>query len=451
QESYNVVLRCWRRAVDFFVPEQAHENERFAYLCRSVVQSFLTISIVAAVVAICYFTMRENPVPLEYALLLGGTVSPVAGALFLRLTAWVNTSVILTCLIGVSVITVYAMLSNGLSSPALPFLFGFLVMGSGFERRRITVAISVLIATALSLLYVPGTFNLRPAYQIPLGDPPLLQYLGLMAGLTLMAIGLYTMAATWRAQRLRLKGALNQARIANEAKSQFLANMSHELRTPLNAIIGFSEVLKDQMLGPMGNPKYTEYSDDIQSSGHHLLKIINEVLDISAIESREVKLVDEEIDTNFLVTNCLAMLSSRSERGGINLKSHLTPDLPLLRADATRVRQIVINLLANALKFSPAESDVVIETFQEEDGGLTIEISDSGAGIPKEDIPRMLEPFTQVHDVNSRPHDGVGLGLYITNRLVKLHGGRLDIVSDLGRGTTVFIRFPKERILLSAA
>ena len=248
-----------------------------------------------------------------------------------------------------------------------------------------------------------------------------------------------------------MQGALNEARIASEAKSQFLANMSHELRTPLNAIIGFSEVLKGELLGPVGNPKYTEYSDDIQNSGHHLLRIIDEVLDISAIESREIEITDEEIDTNFLVTNCLSVLSRRSERAGIDLKSQLAPDLPLLRGDATRVRQIIINLLGNALKFSPAESDVLIKTYQEDTGGLTIEISDSGEGIPEEDILRMLEPFTQVHDAASRSHEGVGLGLYITNRLVKLHGGRLDIVSEPGKGTTVFIRFPRERILLSAA
>ncbi len=451
RKTKHIIVLSWRQAIDFFVPPQAHENERFTHLCQAVVRSFLITGIISIAAIVGYFAMRENLAPLEYTLLLAGASGPFAGALFLRQTAWVSTSIILTCLIGISLVTAFATLTNGLSSPALPLLFGFLVMGSGFERRRITIAISALIVASLSLLYILDTLDLRPAYQIPLENLPLVQYLGLMACMALMSIGLYMMAAAWRRQRRRLQGALNEARIASEAKSQFLANMSHELRTPLNAIIGFSEVLKGELLGPVGNPKYTEYSDDIQNSGHHLLRIIDEVLDISAIESREIEITDEEIDTNFLVTNCLSVLSRRSERAGIDLKSQLAPDLPLLRGDATRVRQIIINLLGNALKFSPAESDVLIKTYQEDTGGLTIEISDSGEGIPEEDILRMLEPFTQVHDAASRSHEGVGLGLYITNRLVKLHGGRLDIVSEPGKGTTVFIRFPRERILLSAA
>ena len=233
----------------------------------------------------------------------------------------------------------------------------------------------------------------------------------------------------------------------NQYKSQFLANMSHELRTPLNAIIGFSELLKNQMFGPIGNPRYLEYSDDIQHAGHRLLNVIDDVLDISAIESQDFGAIDEEIDASELVAACVSMLAGRFKSSEITLTTMLAPNLPRLRGAQTRLKQIIVNLLENALKFSPAGGEVRIHAYSGENGGVTFEISDLGMGMVEADIPRLLEPFTQVHEADSRPHDGVGLGLYIANRLVELHDGRLDIVSAPGTGTKVYVHFPEERLV----
>ncbi|MBT3371792.1 MAG: HAMP domain-containing histidine kinase [Rhodospirillaceae bacterium] len=442
-----IIHRQWNIAVNFFMPARALHHERFARLCHAVIQSYLFVVIVGNILALSYFALRVSPVWLEFVLLLGGAYSPVIGALFLRLTAKISASVVITNILGIAFVTAYALLTNCLSSPAIPILFGFLVMGAGFERRVVTAILTALVILSLSLLYTANEFGLRPAYQIPLTNLALLQFLGLIASVTLMAIGLFLGTLSRQAQRQRLTGALTQAQVANKAKTQFLANMSHELRTPLNAIIGFSELLKNQMFGPIGNPRYLEYSDDIQHAGHRLLNVIDDVLDISAIESQDFGAIDEEIDASELVAACVSMLAGRFKSSEITLTTMLAPNLPRLRGAQTRLKQIIVNLLENALKFSPAGGEVRIHAYSGENGGVTFEISDLGMGMVEADIPRLLEPFTQVHEADSRPHDGVGLGLYIANRLVELHDGRLDIVSAPGTGTKVYVHFPEERLV----
>ena len=243
-----------------------------------------------------------------------------------------------------------------------------------------------------------------------------------------------------------LETALETAATASQAKSQFLATMSHELRTPLNAIIGFSEILAAETFGPLGDPHYPDYARSIQSSGRHLLDLINDVLDFSKLDAGRLELHDETIDLHETIDGALRMMAGEASRAGVALRPALADPPPLLRADARRVRQVVLNLLSNAVKFTPRGGEVRV-TASRRGGELVIVIADTGIGIAAQDIPRALERFGQVDSSLSRKYEGTGLGLPLSKRLMELHGGRLELESVVGAGTTVTASFPGERLV----
>ncbi len=242
-----------------------------------------------------------------------------------------------------------------------------------------------------------------------------------------------------------LNEARQHAELASRAKSEFLANMSHELRTPLNAIIGFSEMIRDGAFGPIDNPKYVEYAEDIHSSGAHLLELINDILDISKIEAGEVKIHEEEIDIVRIARACLQFVAKRARDNGLVLDCDLPDDLPLLFADACKVKQILVNLLSNAVKFTERGGRVSLRIRLRDDRRIEATISDTGIGIAREDIDLVLKPFTQVDSKLARKYEGTGLGLPLCKSLVDLHGGQFVIESDVGVGTTVRVVFPASR------
>ena len=248
-----------------------------------------------------------------------------------------------------------------------------------------------------------------------------------------------------------LLDAWRAAEASARAKSDFLANMSHELRTPLNAILGFSGMMKAQMFGALGHAKYAEYVEDIHSSGEHLLGIINDILDVAAIEAGKVSLQEDTVVLSEACGACLRLVRPRAHRGHVRLTETIPDDLPPIRADERRLRQILLNLLSNAIKFTPPRGTVHLFLRIDPDGGLVIGISDSGIGMSPDDIAKALTPFGQVESGLARNHEGTGLGLPLTQGLVALHGGRLDITSEPGQGTTVLVCLPASRILSADA
>jgi PAS domain S-box-containing protein len=245
-----------------------------------------------------------------------------------------------------------------------------------------------------------------------------------------------------------LRVAADQASTANRAKSEFLANMSHELRTPLNAIIGFSEVIRDQLLGPIGPSKYREYAADIHQSGQLLLSIISDILDMSKIEAGRYEIREGTFDIADVVGTCVTMVDTRAREGGIRLENRIAGSTVRLRGDERAVKQAVLNLLSNAVKFTRAGGTVIADARLESTGSVALTISDTGVGIAAADLDRIFEPFHQVDSSYRRAQEGVGLGLSISKRLIEFHDGHLQIDSEVGRGTAVTIRFPASRVLL---
>jgi len=244
-----------------------------------------------------------------------------------------------------------------------------------------------------------------------------------------------------------LQAAKEEAEIANRTKLEFLANMSHELRTPLNSILGFSQVLMIETFGPLGSDKYREYANDINHSGTHLLGLISEVLDMSKIEAGEIKIFESEINVAEAIETCVKMVEGRSREKKAAIYMHYSKKLPMLQGDERRFKQILLNLLGNAVKFTPVGGKINVGARICKNGRFTIEIGDTGIGIAVDDLPKVLEPFGQARNVYTRDHDGSGLGLYLAKSFIELHGGTLDIESIVGTGTTVTLRFPKERTL----
>jgi signal transduction histidine kinase len=235
------------------------------------------------------------------------------------------------------------------------------------------------------------------------------------------------------------------AEAANRAKTEFLATMSHELRTPLNAVLGFSEMIRDEMLGPVGHAQYRAYAGDIHRSGAHLLDIINDILDTAKIEAGKLTLAEEIVSVPGVVSAAVRLATGRPEGRQVPVRVALPDALPGLSADLRLLKQILLNLLSNALKFTPA-GEVVVSAGLAGDGWLEIVVRDTGIGIAQEEIPKVLQPFYQVDNSNARRYQGTGLGLSLVRSLMELHGGELRIESSLGAGTAVACRFPPERV-----
>jgi PAS domain S-box-containing protein len=310
----------------------------------------------------------------------------------------------------------------------------------------------------------PQTYDMRiPDIKGELRDYMLVRFPIYDQDGTLLAVG---SIATEITERKRLEAALREqaevrerlaenyarqrevAETANRAKSEFLAHMSHELRTPLNAIIGFADMIAGRMLGPQ-SAKYFEYAEDISGSAHHLLGVINDILDVSKIESGRFELELQEHEPQDLVDDSLRLVRGRAREAKLQLVNALPEDLPPMLVDARAVKQILINLLGNAVKFTPAGGSVTVEGRLTDDGGLAFTVADTGIGIAEENLERVFEPFWQA-DAGIRRSEGSGLGLNICRKLIDLHGGSISVASVPQQGTRVTVSFPPNCVLKPA-
>jgi signal transduction histidine kinase len=222
--------------------------------------------------------------------------------------------------------------------------------------------------------------------------------------------------------------------------------MSHELRTPLNAVIGFSQIMMNETLGPIGSPRYRGYARDIHDSGMHLLEIINDILDLAKAEAGKLELDEDWVNVGDAVASACRLIGPRAERAQLSIVEAVPADLPALWADERKLKQILLNLVSNSMKFTPAGGRITLSASFDPTGALSVVVQDTGIGIAGADLERVLEPFVQVENSLTRSHQGSGLGLPLAAKMTEMHGGKLSIESQLGRGTCVSLAFPLDRV-----
>lgn len=275
--------------------------------------------------------------------------------------------------------------------------------------------------------------------------------MGLIASGGAFALLLWRSALNAAEQNRNLMELTSELQDVSRAKSEFLAHMSHELRTPLNAIAGFSEMIATQALGKIDNSKYLEYAKHIQASGQHLISIINDVLDLSKIEAGELLLEPETFKVEEALSDTINLINFRGHRNRDGISVSIADDASDLYADLRSFRQIMINILSNADKYTPEDGDISVRIWRNGGGATLVAVADTGIGIHQDDIARILEPFGQARKNAEVSHDGTGLGLSLSNRLMMMHGGSLDVESEVDKGTTVTLRFPNDKNLQAAA
>ena len=341
-----------------------------------------------------------------------------------------------------------------------------------FAITIINIAVRVTLASQALLIVYAGTLPLAAALTARLlvaGDPihvalaaititAELYFVWMARRLNQTALQMIALRAEKDAliaeleeSKVKAEGAQRRAEDANLAKSRFLATMSHELRTPLNAILGFSEVMKSELLGPHAVKTYREYADDIHTSGEHLLNLINEILDLSRIEAGRYDLNEGRVSITALAGECHKLMQMRARQKSLSMTEAFEVGLPAVWADERAIRQIWLNLLSNAIKFTPPGGAIGLRAWQAPDRSVRFSVKDSGPGIPQEEIPRILSSFGQGAIARQHAEEGAGLGLPIVKGLAELHGGSLEIQSRLRMGTEMIVTIPPRRIMTGAA
>jgi two-component system cell cycle sensor histidine kinase PleC len=339
-----------------------------------------------------------------------------------------------------------------------------------FATLMVVLAIRMTFASTLPPVFLAGTIPMTLAVAgrlFTLNDPFYFALASMAIGIQVffvyLARGLHSTALAmveFRAQKdslisdLEAASAISdearlRAEAANKAKSRFLATMSHELRTPLNAIMGFSEVMEKELLGPIGTETYRDYARNIFTSGEHLLCIINEILDLSRIEAGRYDLNEETVSLTDIAEDCERLVKIKADAKSLQIVEDFAPDLSQVWADPRAMRQICLNLLSNALKFTPKGGRVTLAVGHTRDGGQFMSVTDTGPGIPKDEIPRVLQAFGQGSLAHESAEGGTCLGLPIVRNLIQLHGGTFDLQSELRKGTEVTVTLPRQRVLSS--
>ncbi len=334
-------------------------------------------------------------------------------------------------------------------------LAGLDALTTALGRQSISVATAIVVTFAVtSASFVSYAVWWLATKVMPANVIPISAVIAFLVATPIAAylVSIIHSLARSRAELAELSQQLitarDDAREANEAKSRFLASMSHELRTPLNAIIGFSEIMKNELFGPCGEPRYVDYARDIHASGAHLLDLINDVLDLSKIEAgREHINTHSRCELTKIIAEATRVAGVMAEKAGVDLRVACARTPIHIDANDRMMRQIVLNLLSNAIKFTAPGGEVTVSARLDVPDGVIVDVADTGVGMTDEELRVAMQPFGQIDSKVSRQHNGTGLGLPLTKAMVELHGGTLTIHSVPRKGTTVAVRIPKERLV----
>lgn len=331
-----------------------------------------------------------------------------------------------------------------------------LIPSAGFRDKSGTLVRGSLVQTYYPIMnsgkviaIIDMYYNITIVWQY-------LDYFGMAVTGGLLSLGVFiyvlTFYRSYKASKIiskqqeanqELIDAKNKAELQNEEKSKFLANISHELRTPLNAIIGFSEIMRDEQFGALGSEQYRDYIRDIHTSGVHLLSLINDILDFSKADANKLEIESIEVDLTKVVKTAMRLVLPRSQDAKVELKDNIPKQHIILKADPKRLKQVILNLLTNSVKFTPEGGSVTLVVWPDNgEGRITIEVKDTGIGIAPKDIAKAMASFGQVDSKLSRRYEGTGLGLPLSKKLVELMGGTFEIKSEVNLGTTVTLKFP---------
>ena len=450
------------RIIDWFVPPVLRADSDLRRRARLFVIGHLFGTPVGGVL-VGYIRAADASAGTRMWVLAGGVAGFLLYPLALRLTGWFDVLALLSMEHLTLIILFGAYHYGGAASPFLPWLVPIPIIAVLHFGPRLAPRALVLVALAAQLFGFFLLDVLGPGFPTHIGGSHLaaagiFSVLGAITYVAIMAL-YYSETIVEQQAELRLevlshrktakelRDARDEAEQASLAKSQFLANMSHELRTPLNAIIGFSEIIGSEMLGPVGTAQYAAYSKDIARSGMHLLKMIGDILDLARIETGSFTLGENEFELVALVETTARQLQPLTELRGVTA----TVSAPLrpihMLGDEPRVKQILINLMSNAVKFTESGGSVRTTVTQDAQRRIIVKVTDSGIGIPPADMPRIMLPFEQGRQTTERAAGGTGLGLPLARELALRHGGTLALESELGRGTTATVTFPAERAL----
>jgi signal transduction histidine kinase len=426
---------------DWFVPPSARDDARARLRYRGIAKSLFAISLFAALMLGGFVAARGALEAAEYAAFAGAIAIPSLGALYIRLTGNIGAGLVATNVGGVLLVTFWALMTGGMDSATLPIFLGNLALLATFGDRRLLIAIGSLLLAALVFLYFATTSGRLPPSVVPDGASPLLMLIGMGTAV----IGVVFAAAFTLREREQTKAQLRAARDAAErasrAKSAFLSSMSHELRTPLTTIIGSAELLGLERGDSLG-ARRAQLVRHIANAGEHLLSLVDQVLDMNAIEANALVLRREPVRANKAIDACLRMLEPLAHEKEVALRNRAgdAGEREVL-VDRARLREVLLNLLSNAIKYNRESGTVTVACEARDAATLRISVIDTGRGIPAARQAEIFAPFARL-GAEGGPIGGSGLGLSLTRRLTEMMGGRIGFVSSPDAGSTFWVEFP---------
>lgn len=446
------------RIVDWFIPPNAGWTGIELRRARLFITAYVFGPLFAFLLALA-LQRAEDPLSIAYWAFIGIAIGLYAFPIALRLTGAYDIVSVAATLYSTAMIFFMTYNYGGWISPALPATVVIPVAAFFFLRSRgRIVCLGALVAGFVALTGLHFSGHAFPV-RVPEDALTDLFIISVFVAGTYVAMLTGTLVSLFNASEQKLREEIRKHKItgrelerakedsesASRAKSDFLANMSHELRTPLNAIIGFSEMMASEVLGPLGSPKYGSYVRDIHSSGRHLLDLVGDILDLSKIEAGKDAPEETLIDLPRLLGAVVPLVKGRAEEGKVRLGTDIPDNFPRLRADSRKLKQILVNLLSNGIKFTEPGGSVGLKVSVRDDGGISFHVVDTGVGMAEQDFPTALSQFGQVENKLNRDREGTGIGLPLTRALVEQHGGALRLKSEVGAGTTVTVDFPAER------